>query len=414
LASQSNVPALVIDATGVTIPQAGEIQAGVLSDINAAFGGNLDITTVGTPQDDLSEDITEYIQAANGAIADTVSQVDPNNAEGRMQDAIGRIYFLTRIAATASVVTGTCTGAPNTILPAGSTAVDTVPGQGFTWVTLAAATFNSGGQCTPQFACTTYGPVQLPIGALTQIAAVQSGVQWDAVTNLSAASLGSNVENQADFEFRRRNSVAANAQGSPAAIYGAVLGVAGVTDCYVIENPKGTVVNTGSTNYPLAANSVYVAAVGGTAQSICDAIWTKKDLGCNYNGNTSATVIDTSSEANPQPSYTVTYEQPNALSIQFAIQIKNSSSLPSNIVSLVQQAIVSAFAGGDGGPRARIASTLFASRFIAPIVNVGPSVVNVISCLLGSDGGGATNNSVAVGIDQYPTLATSDISVTLV
>lgn len=409
--SQSNVPFLTIDATGVTVPQAGEIQQGVLEDINAAFGGNLDITTTGTPQEALSEDITEYMQAGNAAIAETVAGVDPNTSSGRFQDGIARIYFLYRKGATASVVAATCTGAPLTTLPAGSQATDTT--NGFAWVSLADAEFDAGGQLTTQFACTTLGPVQLPIGSLTLITVLTPGVQWDAVTNLAAATVGSDTENAADFEARRFQSVAANAHGSPAAIFAAVAAVAGVTDCFVIDNPKGTVVNYGATNYPLAPHSVYVAAVGGSAQDICNAIWSKKDTGCDYNGNTTETVTDTSSLANPQPTYQVTYEQPPALRITMAVQIANNAALPSNIVALTQAAILKAFSGGDGGPRARIASVLYASRYYAPVVGIS-NQVSVVSILLGSGAGPITNNSIAVGIDQVPTLAQLDIAVTLV
>lgn len=406
--SQSNVPALSIISTGVTVPQSGEVQAGVLADINAAFGGNLDIVTVGTPQEALSEDITEYIQGANGAIADMVSQFDPNNAQGRIQDALARIYFLFRNGATASVVTAQVVGAPNTTLPAGAQALDTNQN---VWISTAAATYSGAGTANVQFACQTLGPVALGVGQLTQIVSITPGVSWDAITNATAAVLGSNTETPADFEYRRQQSVAANAQGSPAAILGAVIGVANVSDCFVIDNPKGSVVNYGPTNYPLAANSVYVAVVGGTAAAVAQAIWTKKDLGCNYNGNTEQNVTDTSSLANPQPVYVVEFEQPNALSVQFAVSLAANSNLPSNITALVQAAIVSSFAGEDGGPRARIGSTLFASRFYANVAAISP-FVQILSILIGSNGGGATNQTVSVGIDQYPTLAVTDIVVT--
>lgn len=409
--SQSNVPDITIDGTGISVPTSGEIQAGVLADINAAFGGNLDITTIGTPQESLSEDITEYVADKNAAFVQMGANFDPNTAAGRWQDAIARIYYLYRQGATASVVNALCTGAPLSTLPAGSQAIDNV--NGFTWVSLADAQFSAGGTVTTQFACTTLGPVELPIGALVQIAALTPGVQWDAVTNLAAAVVGANTESQADFEYRRFNSVAANANGSPAAIFGAVASVPGVTDCFVVDNYKGTVVNYGATNYPLAPNSIYVAAVGGSAQAIAEAIWAKKSTGCNYNGNTSETVTDTSSLANPQPTYEVSFEQPAALSIQFAVQIKNSASLPSNITALVQQAIQSAFAGADGGSRARIGSILYAARYYAGVGAIG-NQVQVVSILMGSNGGGATNTSVSVGIDQVPTLAQSDIVVTLV
>lgn len=85
--------------------------------------------------------------------------------------------------------------------------------------------------------------------------------------------------------------------------------------------------------------------------------------------------------------------------------------LPSNIVALVQNAIISAFSGGDGGPRARIGSTIFASRFYSPVAAIGMNV-SILSILIGTSS--ATLASLTVGIDQSPTVTAANISVTLV
>lgn len=412
MSSASNVPALSITSTGVSVPDTPTVLSGVLADMNDAFGGNLNIVNtdgspnLSTPQGAMASDTTEYIQSANAELAYLVSQVDPATAEGRMQDAIGRIYMLYRKGATATVVSTTCTGQVGVTLPAGVLAMDTA---GNTYASLGSATFNGSGLATVQFACTTLGPVACPSGTLTRIAQAYPG--WDAVTNTSAGTTGTATEGRADFEARRTASVAANAHGSPAAIFGAVASVDGVTDCYVIDNPTGSTVNTGSTNYPVLAHSVYVAAVGGTDADVANAIWSKKDLGCNYNGNTSATVTDTSSFANPQPIYTVTWERPSSLAIKFAVQIANNPSLPADIVTQTKNAILAAFNGQDGGSRARIASTIYASRYVGGVATISP-VVSVVSLLVGTSS--PTLNSVTVGIDQTPTLQASDITVTLV
>lgn len=412
MSSASNVPALTISSTGVSVPDTPTVLAGVLNDMNDAFGGNLNIVNadgspnLSTPQGAMASDTAQYITDANAALAYLVSQVDPATAEGRMQDAIARLYFLYRNPATATVVSATCTGQVGVTLPAGVLAMDTA---GNTYASLGAATFNGSGLATAQFACVTLGPVACPAGALTRIAQAYPG--WDAVTNASAGVTGTAIEGRADFEARRAASVAANAHGSTAAIFGAVASVSGVTDCYVIDNSGGSTVNTGSTNYPVLSHSVYVAAVGGTDADVAKAIWSKKDLGCDYNGNTSVTVTDSSSFANPLPSYTVKFQRPAALAIKFAVQIANNAALPSDIVTQTKNAIIAAFNGQDGGSRARIASTIYASRYVGGVASIGPAV-SVVSLLIGTSS--PTLNSVAVGIDQVPTLQASDISVTLV
>jgi hypothetical protein len=135
----------------------------------------------------------------------------------------------------------------------------------------------------------------------------------------------------------------------------------------------------------LAPNSLYVAVSGGISQlAVATAIWSKKAPGCAYNGNTTVVVQDTRSGYNPPyPSYNVTYEIPSSLQILFSVNIASNPQVPSNAVTLIQNAIISAFAGGDGGPRARIGSTIYASRFYAPVAALG-TWVQIVSIQIGS------------------------------
>jgi hypothetical protein len=195
-----------------------------------------------------------------------------------------------------------------------------------------------------------------------------------------------------------------------ASIYAAVLNVSGVLDAYAIENNTGATVNTGATAYPVIAHSIYVAVVGGLSSDVAQAIWSKKAPGCDYNGNTSVTIYDTTYNY-PYPSYVVKYMIPAALPIKFAVSLQNNLNLPANITILVQNAIIAAFNGIDGGSRARIGSMIVAGRFYAGVAATSPYTA-VLSILLGTSSPTLTN--LTVGIDQTPTIAASDISVTLV
>lgn len=402
----SNVPALVITPEGVVAPDAITIRTGVLADENIAFGGELDIVTPSTPQAYLADQLTSNINDANAAIAYFVSQVDPATAEGRMQDAIGRIYFMDRNGATASVVQALCTGAPGVTLPAGSLAQDDANN---IWVSTGDAVFSGGGTATVQFACQVLGPILLGIGELTKIAQLQPG--WDAITNLGAATVGSSTETQAAFERRREDSVAINSTGTPAAIRAAVFSVDGVLDAFVYDNFTNVVLPYGATSYPIAPHSVYVAVVGGDSQAIANAIWSRKDLGCDMNGNTTVVVQDTVGYSYPYPSYNIKFEIPPALPVLFAVQLANNTSLPANIIPLTKAAIIATFNGVDGAQRARIGGQIFASNFYAGVAQLGSSV-SIISIKIGTVT--ATLDSVNVGIDQSPTIQASDITVTLV
>lgn len=403
--SVSSVPQLTFTQTGVVLPAESDILAGVQTDIDTAFGGGLN-PALETPQGQLASTTAAVIANKNAEIAYYVNQVDPQYAEGRFQDAIGRIYFLTRKPATATSVTCTLTGSIGAVIPAGTLAKDT---SGNTYTLTGDVTIGSGGTGSGSFQNIATGPIPCAAGTLTQVYQAVAG--WDAVTNPTDGTLGQDVESRGDFEYRRKNSVALNGKGTPQSIYGAVFNVPGVLDVYVKDNPTNATVNTGSTNYPIIANSIYVAAVGGANADVAKAIWLKKDAGCSYNGNTTVTVTDDSGYSYPYPTYSVKFHRPASRAIKFAVQIVNSSTLPSNIVTLVKNAIIARFNGTDGTTRERIGSLILSSRYYGAVSGVA-SNVSIVSILIGTTT--ATLNQVQVGIDQAPTLSAADISVTLV
>ena len=117
----TNVPLPTFGDTGFTSPQELEVLDGVIADFVAAFGGNMN-TGLSTPQGQLATSFAAVISAFNDLFVDYTNQVDPAYASGRMQDAIARIYFLSRLGATPTVVTATCSGATGVTIPAGSLA----------------------------------------------------------------------------------------------------------------------------------------------------------------------------------------------------------------------------------------------------------------------------------------------------
>lgn len=405
MAFPSSVPPIQWTDAGIILPTADAVLAGVHADVDAAFGGGTN-PALETPQGQLSSSQAAVINDKNAEIATIVNQVDPQYASGRFQDAIGRIYMMDRKGALPTVVSCLATGVPGKTLPAGVLAQDT---SGNTYVSSGEVTFAATGTAQVEFQNVVNGPIPCPAGTLTVVYQAVDG--WDAIANPTDGTLGRLVETRADFEYRRKNSVAINAHGSPEAIYGEVFAVDGVIDCYVIDNYTGAAVNTGATNYPVAANSVYVAAVGGVDADVAQAIWRKKDLGCNMNGNTSVTLTDPSGYSYPQPTYVYKFERPDALAVKFAVRIVNDPSLPSNIVSLIQDAIVARFNGVDGTTRERIGALILASRYYGAVVSVYQNV-QLLDVLIGTST--PTLTQVAVGIDQRPTVSSSDISVTLV
>ena len=400
----------IFGPTGFTAPDTATILAGVQADINSAFGGTLN-PALNTPQGQIASSLAAIIADKNNTFLFYSSQTDPQYAEGRMQDAIGQIYFMQRIPAQGTIVTCTCTGLQGTVIPANARVQDTA---GSIYSCASGGTIPLSGSIDLVFQNIVVGAIPCLSGTVTQI--YNSITGWSGVTNASGTDidptlLGRTVETQQEFEYRRQQSVALNSVGMIQSIYASVAasGPPNPTDVFVTDNPLGIPALVGGVT--LAAHSVYVAVVGGDPLSIATAIWNKKMPGCNYNGATNHVVYDYN--YTPPVPYTIYWTTPSNLLIYFTVNLVDNGNLPSDIVTQVQNAIVSAFTGGDGGAPQRIGGTVYASRFYIPVINLSP-YVQIITLFVDTAPTPITGDSVAVNLDQFPVTITANVSVNLV
>jgi hypothetical protein len=158
----THVPLPTFGDTGPATPQETAILAGVMADFVAAFGGALN-PSIASPQGQLGQSLTAIIGAFNDLFVDYCNQTDPAFASGRMQDALARLYFLTRLQAQPTAVTATCSGATGTFLQLGSLALAT---DGTIYASTASATIPSSGSVDVPFAALTDGPIACPAGGI--------------------------------------------------------------------------------------------------------------------------------------------------------------------------------------------------------------------------------------------------------
>lgn len=382
MSGTTSVPQPTFGPSGFVAPAEADILAGAQADIDAAFGGGLN-PALETPQGQLASSLSAIAADKDAQFLGLANNVDPAFAAGRMQDGIARIYFITRKPAVPTVVQALCTGLADVPIPTGAQAK---AADGNLYVCTGGGAIGPGGTVTLPFACVAGGPIACPAGTLSTIYRAING--WDTIANPADGVLGSVVESRADFEFRRGQSVAQNAVGSLGAILGSVLSVENVIDAIVRDNPTAAPVTTGGVS--IAANSVYVAVVGGDSLAIATAIWRKKAPGCGYTGNTTVTVTDSNpAYAIPLPTYNVTFEIPTPLPIFIAVRLANLTSVPATAKALVAAAVQNAFSGADGGQRLRIGGTIYASRFYAGIAALGPWA-EIVSVTLGTQAASIT------------------------
>nr|WP_230975708.1 baseplate J/gp47 family protein [Acetobacter garciniae] len=372
---------------------------GALADLNAAFGNVLN-TDLSTPQGQLAMSFTAALGDAYDQFLAILNGVDPARASGRMQDAIGNIYFMSRKGATATVVTVVCTGAAGTVVPEGTLIQD---GSGNYYAADGAITISAVGTGTGTFSCTTTGAIECPAQSVAVYQAV-SGLT--AVTNPAAGVTGTAEEGRIAFETRREASVASNAVGTLNALAGVVKSVDGVTAAYVADNSTANAETVGGVS--LAAHSLYVCVNGGTDEDVALAILSKKPPGCGYTGTTSVTVTDPNSAYSTPPSYTVTFTRATDTPIYFTVTLKNGTNVPSTAIASVQAAIVAAFATDTN---ATIGGTMFASSYYAAIAAIG-SWAQIIEVTIGT-AASPTSFTAGLNIDQIPTIEAANISVVL-
>ena len=377
MSGTTSVPRPVFTDKGFQVQPQSKIIAGVLADLQAAFGGNLN-PALETPQGQIASTETAIIWDTQMAFSLLTQNVDPAYSSGRMQDGIGRIYFMQRYPARPTTVQATCRGLQGVNIPAGvlAKAID-----GNYYTATAAGTIGADGTVVIPFQCNTAGPIACPAGALNQVYQVIPG--WDSITNADGVP-GQDVESRAAFELRRFNSVAGNSAGMLASVQGAVLVIPNVLDAYTTENYLDSdIPNDG---VMMKAHSLYVCVSGGDSNAIAQAIFTRKAPGCAMSGNTTVIVYDSNAGYSPPyPSYPITYQIANPQTCIFNVTIVNTIHVPSTATTLIRNAILAAWAGEDGGPRARIGATVFASRYYATVATLG-TWVQLVSIKLGSTG----------------------------
>lgn len=403
----TSIPQPIFGVKGFSSPdESTDIFPAALADLNTAFGGGLNVTTVSTPQGQLATTLSAIVGDKNDQFLQYINGVDPQFASGRMQDGIGRIYFISRIPASPTTVQCNCVGTRNVTIPIGTRAraID-----GNIYISTTSGTIDYTGTISLTFACVTNGPIPLSAHTLNQIYDNIPG--WDTIDNPLPGIIGTALETSQQFEQRRAATVSKASIGSLASVLANILSVPAVNDAYVVQNSTSIAKIIGGIN--VLPHSLYASVSGGDPHAIGAAILASKSIGCDITpGNTTVVLSDTS-YARPYPTYTINYQTAISTPIWVYVSIINSNLVPNDALTQIQNAVISAFSGADGGSRARIGGTLLSSRFYAPIASLGPWA-QVYTITLGTSGGAGNFQSIILPINQIPTISASNIGLTLV
>lgn len=382
-AGTTNVPSIDWGTTGISVPTEAEILGGVLLDYNAATGGNIN-PAYNTPQGQLMSSQAAAIANCYAQVAAIVNGMDPVQNSGFMQDSIGRLFFLNRVAGFPTLVSCLCGGVAGTVIPIGALAID--PSQNI-YSCVSGGTIPSSGQITLTFQNIVNGPIACAANSLSIYQAVSG---WESISNPAAGELGALAQSSESYEYEREQAISSNGSGFAASVRGAILQLSGVADCFVYDNNTSSAITYGSTLYSIPAYAMFVGVTGGVAADIAQTLFEQKGPGSPLVGNTTETVTDPQYATYAQaPTYSITFNNNsnNPVTVNFNVALKNSTVYPSTIVSDVQAAITSQFTQGSAAaPPARSGDLLLASQFVYPVQTCeGVQIpVNVLSLYFGT------------------------------
>lgn len=408
---------IVFTPTGPEAPPTSQVKAALLANWQSAFDNQLNPDDR-TPQGQLVTSETAIVQDKNNQLLYLINQFDPTVNEGVYQDAIGRIYFLDRHPARATVVVCRCTGLAGVFIPGTDADPSVAPDgpalvkdeAGHILACTASGTIPAAGYIELPFACQDTGPIEIAAHAVRTIVRALPG--WDTVDNLLPGVVGQNVESRAAFERRRYNSVAKNARSVLAAVYAEVGDLAGVIDLLCRQNRKPYPVTQGGVT--LGEHSIYVCVLGGEDAAIAKAIYDSNSGGSDYNGNTSYVYTDPVTGAIE----TVQFERPAELALMVQATYRPASNTPADIETRIKAVVVADFYGEYVPPnevyplneRVHIGDTLDASRFYCPLSHAGVTGLISIKVAVASDAP-VWLDSVSIPWDHYPALTADNVLV---
>lgn len=275
--------------TGVIVADTQDILTEVQNEWKDAFGNNLDLDA-STPQGTIiaAEVIARSAVMRNNA--ELANQINPNEAYGVFLDALAALLGVDRGKNQSTVGRNLrVTGNLNTVVPDGSR-VQT--GAGDVFVTVGDITIPAAGTIdTAVVASQQYGSVDLPVGSMTILDGI---IGWGSIQVLPTTTVtpGTTAVNDPKLKNLRNQRLAAQGLGSSAAIRAAVLDVANVTSCQVVENNTGTagVVNGVTFTKP---NAMWVCVAGTpNLQDVANALYAAHQGGCpwDYGSNSGVAV----------------------------------------------------------------------------------------------------------------------------
>lgn len=388
-----------LTSDGLEVATFDEIKSDIEADLKADLGASLNLSAtsvfgqlIGTVTDRIA-DLHQLLQAVYRSF-------HPDSATGDALENVAAITGVTRLGATKSTFSSDNTPSnPLTVnlnagvtLPVGR--IVRVP-DGPRFITTEEVT-NSGGSpadVSVDAEAEDAGAVVANAATVTEIVTPVSG--WNSVTNAADASVGREIETDAELRVRREQLLRVQGAGTVEAIRADVLDVSGVTQATVFNNPSSTTDGDG-----VPPHAFEVVVLGGDEADLREAIWAASPAGIQSHGDVSGTITDSQGF-----SQTVEFSRPTTTDIWVLIELTTDSAYPVDGDDQVAEAIV-AF-----GDTFLIGQDVITTQLYSAIFGIS-GVTDVTKLWIGTSDPPTNGNNITIGNRAIASFDTSRVSVT--
>jgi len=382
------------DSTGLHTPTFTEIQDYLIAQAQSIFGSDIYL-------DNDSQDM-QWIASISSALYDTmqlcqlaVNNQSPATAVGTGLDSVVKLNGISRKSASNSTCLLSIGGIAGTVITSG-VASDT---SGYKWDLPTTTTIGDSGVASVTATCETAGAISADIGTINTIATPLYG--WTSVSNVVAATVGTDAETDSSLRTRQTISTEAPSATVKDGILAAVLNVSGVTRAVIYENNTGSADSNG-----IPAHSISVVAEGGADSDVATQIYYHKTPGCGTYGTTTITETDDDGFETD-----ISFYRPTSVTIDVSIAITAmtgySDTLATNIQAYVANYLNSLAIGSDV-----VISSLWGAA-IQALPDITKPAFSITSITAAVSGGTLSSSNVTIAFNAAAYGDSDNVTVTV-
>lgn len=395
-----------ITGQGVIVPDTSTVLTEIQDMFKEVFGEDLDLSAT-TTQGRLIEMFQRNRTFCIQICALVSNMLNLNRATGFVLDDLGSLFLLERHPATHTTAIVDLAGVNGTIIPAG-TRLQTIDGDIFE----STQQYTIGVDAdTAQFQSVETGEIPCPAHSLTVILDRVNGLE--TADNANSGVLGSDLESDAEFRNRIKESLNINSIAILSAIKSSLLGVDGVRDSFCYDNyDDSSKVEDGIT---VPAHSLLACVEGGDDMAVAEVLYAKKTIGTGYIADTETNAVkkmvvdDTYGTA-----YPVVFMRPINQSIDIDISVKRQGYSGSDLEGAVKDAVMQWYNGEvDSVDGIKIGKAVSPFEISAAVSDVLPDIF-VTDVKVGNHGSTTSAETMTFGSVHKADLTRANITVSIV